>query len=243
MEYESKDHIHTVIHDRILKAIHDGTYPVGKRLPSESQLAKNYQVSRNSIRDALTMLEKDAIIIRRQGIGTFVAPRIIEKGKRIDQFQTLPEIIASLGYEPGLVFNDISMFGGPSYGHQTLGIEDQLELLVSKRLYSADGKPAIFVTEFIDPRPFGKIESWADFDGNMMEFLYKKHGIEIYYVFAKIRAAHGTREVIEAFGVDDCFPFLCINHMAYSIDGNPISCTQTYDHSGIFEYEFVRTPD
>jgi len=243
LEYDTKNHKHAVIYELLLKAINEGDYLPGNSLPSESQLAKDYQVSRNSVREALAMLERDAIIIRRQGIGTFVAPRIIEKGKRIDQFQTLPELISNLGYQPGLGFNHISRVKGPSYGHQTLGIDDGVELLVSKRLYSADGKPAMYVTEYIDMRQFDQVEDWSQFDGDMMAFLYDSHGVEIYYVFAKIRAANGTPEVVEAFGVEPHFPFLCVDHLAYSIGGDAVSCTQTYGHSEIFEYEFVRIRD
>jgi len=53
--------------------ISSGEWNLGERLPSEVALAKDYDVSRMTIRQALTELEKDGIIIRRRPTGTFLA--------------------------------------------------------------------------------------------------------------------------------------------------------------------------
>jgi GntR family transcriptional regulator len=45
----------------------------GDALPTEEQMRANYGVSRSTIRDALSELEREHRIERRQGIGTFVA--------------------------------------------------------------------------------------------------------------------------------------------------------------------------
>ncbi|BFO09216.1 hypothetical protein GGER_17260 [Serratia rubidaea] len=51
-----------------LKAgIHDGTYPVGDKLPSENELADAFGVSRAPVREALGILEVGGIISSRQG--------------------------------------------------------------------------------------------------------------------------------------------------------------------------------
>ncbi|MEB6335190.1 FadR/GntR family transcriptional regulator [Serratia rhizosphaerae] len=53
-----------------LKAgIHDGTYPVGNKLPSENELADAFGVSRAPVREALGILEVSGIISSRQGGG------------------------------------------------------------------------------------------------------------------------------------------------------------------------------
>lgn len=41
-------------------------------LPSEAELAQHFSVSRATVRDALSRLETTGVVIRRQGIGTFV---------------------------------------------------------------------------------------------------------------------------------------------------------------------------
>ena len=52
--------------------IRSGILKPGERLPSESEFARRLGVSRNSYREALSLLEKSALVVRRQGIGTFV---------------------------------------------------------------------------------------------------------------------------------------------------------------------------
>ena len=49
-----------------------GRYPAGSRLPSESELCKMFGVSRITIRAAVEMLEKQKLVQRNQGRGTFV---------------------------------------------------------------------------------------------------------------------------------------------------------------------------
>jgi GntR family transcriptional repressor for pyruvate dehydrogenase complex len=57
--------------DRIRILILDGTFPPGKRLPSERHLTERFGVSRGSVRDALRMLEIIGLLETRHGQGTF----------------------------------------------------------------------------------------------------------------------------------------------------------------------------
>jgi DNA-binding GntR family transcriptional regulator len=54
--------------------IDNGEYQKGGVLPSEGELQKIYQVSRTTVRKAVDLLVADKKIIRRKGIGLFVAP-------------------------------------------------------------------------------------------------------------------------------------------------------------------------
>lgn len=57
--------------DRIRLLILDGTFPSGRPLPAERQLAERFGVSRGSIRDALRVLETIGLLATRHGQGTF----------------------------------------------------------------------------------------------------------------------------------------------------------------------------
>jgi DNA-binding FadR family transcriptional regulator len=59
------------IGDRIRLLILEGTFASGQPLPSERALAKQFGVSRGSIRDALRMLETIGLLDTRHGQGTF----------------------------------------------------------------------------------------------------------------------------------------------------------------------------
>lgn len=55
------------------KAIIDGIYVFGERLPAERQLAEAFDTSRTTVREALSVLEQGGLVTRRLGSGTFVA--------------------------------------------------------------------------------------------------------------------------------------------------------------------------
>lgn len=62
----------------LIKAIEDGRFPVGSRLPTEQQLAEQFDVSRASVREALSCLQFEGYVTPRQGsrtVVTSVVPR------------------------------------------------------------------------------------------------------------------------------------------------------------------------
>lgn len=62
----------STVYEKILAAIIDGYFPVNKKLPSEAQLCKLYEVSRPVLRSALSRLKEDELIVSRRGSGSFV---------------------------------------------------------------------------------------------------------------------------------------------------------------------------
>lgn len=70
----------------LMREMQSGTWAVGERLPSERQLAKQLGVSRNAIREALTILQLSGHVKTRLGEGSFVsrpnpaAPPVDEAG-------------------------------------------------------------------------------------------------------------------------------------------------------------------
>lgn len=66
--------------DQIKEMIFRENLSIGAKLPSETELAKLFQVSRNTIRAAARMLFEQGIVEIRQGSGTFVSTYVeIEK--------------------------------------------------------------------------------------------------------------------------------------------------------------------
>ncbi|MBN7785016.1 MULTISPECIES: FCD domain-containing protein [Alphaproteobacteria] len=61
-----------IVVDRLLVRIQSGEYPPDSRLPSERALASELGVSRNTVREALDVLESRDMVRRRQGSGSFV---------------------------------------------------------------------------------------------------------------------------------------------------------------------------
>ncbi len=68
--------------DILIDQIRSGTYQPGDVIPSETGIAKTYQIGRPTVRQAMDTLVKKGLIERRRGSGTFVK----EQGPAVDIF-------------------------------------------------------------------------------------------------------------------------------------------------------------
>ena len=60
------------VYDALLLDIQNNKYPAGEQLPGENELAKDFHVSRNTLRQALMLLQEDGYLSSRQGKGNTV---------------------------------------------------------------------------------------------------------------------------------------------------------------------------
>jgi DNA-binding FadR family transcriptional regulator len=60
------------VYESVLRQIMSGEYPEGTRLPAEKELASIFDVSRPIVREALSRLRNDGIIVSRHGSGSYV---------------------------------------------------------------------------------------------------------------------------------------------------------------------------
>ncbi len=72
MELQVKILKYQAVGQKLLKDIHEGKLKPGQRIPGEMEIAKCYSVSRVTARQALSYLEKEGVVRREQGKGTFV---------------------------------------------------------------------------------------------------------------------------------------------------------------------------
>lgn len=112
------------IYNDLLQGIHDNTYPPGSRLPSEKELAEQYDVSRITSKKALEMLTEQGRISRRPGKGSFV----LEHNEGEEQESETKQIDNNRTKIIGVVMDDFS----PSFG---CDIIHGIELECRKRNY------------------------------------------------------------------------------------------------------------
>ena len=64
--------LYVQISELLHREIAAGHWLAGERLPTESKLAQDLDVAVGTLRKALTVLEEDGLLERRQGSGTYV---------------------------------------------------------------------------------------------------------------------------------------------------------------------------
>jgi GntR family transcriptional repressor for pyruvate dehydrogenase complex len=73
MEPVRKIAIHELVVQRIRRAIHLGDYLPGDRLPSEREIAERLEVSRETVREAVKVLESEGYVVSRRGAAGGIA--------------------------------------------------------------------------------------------------------------------------------------------------------------------------
>lgn len=77
------------------EAIKNGTYKPGERLPTEPELCESYGVSRPVLREAISQLKYDGLVIPQQGRGVFVSETGFKSSLRLDipNFEDQKEVL------------------------------------------------------------------------------------------------------------------------------------------------------
>ncbi|MEF0943556.1 GntR family transcriptional regulator [Rhizobium sp. BR 362] len=100
------------IADRLRAEITEGTYEPSGRLPSESQIMARFNVSRVTVRLALEQVDKDGLIERRKGKGTFVAGKQVRH--QIDTLRSFHESLKVQGFDATMRIIELSALETPS---------------------------------------------------------------------------------------------------------------------------------
>jgi len=66
-----------MVKNEIKQWILEGKYPVGSKIPSESQIQEKYKFSRHTVRLAISELVNEGYLQKKQGAGTFVSNRFV----------------------------------------------------------------------------------------------------------------------------------------------------------------------
>ena len=90
--------LHRAIYRELVREIHEGVYRAGGRLPSEAQLCERFSASRITVAKAIHSLQRDGLVHRRPGSGTYV-----QEPKAAERYQfglLIPQLGSTEIFEP-----------------------------------------------------------------------------------------------------------------------------------------------
>ncbi len=106
MQIDTKSYLYTKLAQHLAGEIKQGAFPKGK-LPTEQVLKETHQVSIVTVRKALALLEREGLVERRHGSGTFIygwkKPKTGSRFKKTNLVDYIP--CAGSEYLPGSFFN------------------------------------------------------------------------------------------------------------------------------------------
>ncbi len=153
----------------INEQIESGELQPGDKLPSETELMKEYKVSRITIRAAVSELEESGLVIRSRGKGTFIASK-----KELYSADDQIGFTHSCQQEGKCATTEVISV---SWEYPTLSdveymkIEEDSRILITKRLRFVDGEPTMIETNHYSPQ-FRFLEQ-ESLDGSLYDILQK----------------------------------------------------------------------
>ena len=215
--------------------IRSGEYPAGSQLPPETELADRFEVSRATIRGALSTLAANGMVVRRQGAGTFVTrlPHIANPLQRAIDFQ---DLIAGFGYAPAVRHVHTVQATVEEELAEFLNLELGAPVLVSQKVFLADDRPVIYCVNTIPVDLLGADlvqELLADPESlePIYGFLEARCQRRVEYHVARVRAAAaGACAFHGGLPLESCEPVLVIDGVAYTAEMLPLFHTYEYHH-------------
>ncbi len=194
----------------------------GVRLPSEADLCNEFGVSRITVQQALGLLEREEIIRREQGRGTFYV------GPRPHRTETRPsELLERLIKQREGSFNRVV---GRLTIRATPRIAARLEIAaespvdVIDRVTFVDHEPLAFVTAYL-PRDLGAKIADAESElsrSTIASILQDRFGIQIASVRQTIGAGLAEPAYAEAIGIEIGAPVLEGERIYIGADERPV---------------------
>lgn len=212
----------------------DGTYPPHSRMPSESELGKFFEVSRITVRQALGDLQKEGLIFKIHGKGTFVAkPKAFQN---VSTLQGLGESMSQRGYE---VINRLRSFKVVPASAQ-----------VAERLQLAEGDSVVEIKrarlvnrELVSleitylPEAIGRRLEKADLvSRDIFLILENDCALPLGHADLAIDAILADTELACALELEEGSPVMRIERLTHTADGQPLDYEHLYYRGDAFQY-------
>src|SRR6185437_7100300 len=132
-----------VVRSELRRAIIEGEFPPGSKLPNEEALCERFSVSRITLREAVRGLIEDGYVVRRQGSGTFVTHGPALRNS-LDTNFSYTEYLESTGIRTEKKILSARIVAADEDTAVDLGVAPETELVEIRRVRTADRRPAIF---------------------------------------------------------------------------------------------------
>jgi len=205
------------IMNQLREKIAGGEYTVDSALPPERELVETYQVSRMTIRQALSELVNEGILIRRKGIGTFVAPPKFEQA--LSSLTSFTEDMAQRGMKAGSrVISFKETLPDPTT-RKTLDLSAGEKVFECVRLRLADEEPMALETTALVAAVCPGLEREELENQSLYKVLTERWGIELAYATQSLEPIFAPPYEATLLHVAPGSPLLLMHRVTYDQNG------------------------
>ncbi len=205
------------IRENLRDLIESGELRSGTMLPPERELAEQYGVSRLTVRQAISELVRDGLLIRQHGVGTFVAPPKLSQVQPMALSFTQRMIQAGRAPTSRVLACEIVPASYNVARH--LGVQPDTPVVRLSRLRLADGQPVMLETTHL---PADRFPGLVDEDfrtQSLYAVLSTRYGVTLAEAIQTLEPVALTAYEAEQLGAQEGAPAMLVEVIASSQEG------------------------
>ena len=233
--------LHLQARQHLLSLIEDGAYGPGEQLPSEIDLAAQLGISRPTLREALLNLEQEGVIVRRHGVGTFVAAdRNSPLDTGLERLESVLALAAHLGVTTHVRGLSVEQVSADEKLAEKLDSPPGTPLTRVQRTIVVKHRPAAYLVDYspADVLPSEAID--ATFNGSILDLLKEQPGVHVREAVAEITAINADAWLAEQLEIESGQALLLLTETLFADDSTPIEFSRNYFLPDLFRFHVLR---
>jgi GntR family transcriptional regulator len=223
--------IYVVLHDQIQRGDFDPDLP----MPSEKALAGTFSVSRVTLRKTLERLEREGLILRQRGRGTFARPQPVHNAVQAD-VSGLVENLLTMGFTTTVKVLDFEYVTTPNEIAQDMGFKEGTVAQYAVRLRSLKNRPFSYAETYVR-EDIGRTFVAQDMEDTPLLRLFERAGVKISGANQKMYARAANAIVADHLDVSIGSPLLCIKRIVKDESGQTVEWIKAFYRPDMYEFE------
>ncbi len=208
------------IQQALMEKIHSGELSDGDSLASEEELARTYQVSRMTARQALHSLKTTGYAFSQKGRGTFVTRPKLEKN--VMHLRGFTEDMKQRGMVPSSRLIEQAAINATEELAEQLKVPVGETVMLLRRLRLADGIPMALERSHIPLKLFPGLDRINFAKQSLYYILRENYGVRVAWADEVIEALPATREESELLTIPKRASVLSISRIIMTTQETPI---------------------
>lgn len=202
-----------------------GAHPPGFPLPPERVLCERYGVSRMTLRQAMSILERDGLIESHRGRGTFVAPNRLQKQQQ--ELRSFTEEITARGGKSESRLISFETIAPPPSAKEFFGVSGGEKVYEISRLRYKDGTPLAAETALIPQKVCPWLERFDLAKNSLYRILEESYGLRLQTGVEQISAELPSAAHRKLLFVPKNTAVLVVNRKTFTDTGIPLELTRS----------------
>ncbi|MBO0600493.1 GntR family transcriptional regulator [Sporosarcina sp. E16_3] len=220
--------------DRIKDDIESGRFKHGDKLPSERELAEQFSISRMTARHALSVLEREGVVERRAGAGTFITNNRISMD--FITFNSFSKDMLAKGFKPTTKKLSIRQEKAKLYLADKLKIEPNDEVTILRRVRLVDNMPISIEESFIPSKYCKGIEGFISDNTSLYQVLEDQYGIVLVKAKEYMKVRFPDESEIKLLKIGANSPCILREAVAFDIDMKEIEFSTSLIRSDVVQF-------